>query len=80
MMTEHKLDSKMTRQQILDELVSVEREARALLEQAARLVPDPEERVLFERLAGREAATLRELLAEEDRVAAEAFVQRAMDV
>jgi len=60
--------------------VSAERETQELLEQAARLTNDPEERALFERLAVREAESLRQLEQEEERLEAEAFVQKALDV
>jgi rubrerythrin len=79
-MTEHTLASSMTREEILKHLLAVEHEAHALLEQAAHLTPDPAERALYRRLAGREEQSLQDLEAEEGRLDAEAFVQRAMDV
>lgn len=79
-MTDHKLDAGMSRERILEEVLAAERDARDLLAQAARLTDDPEERRLYERLAGREEQTLRELTAEEDRLDAEHFVQAALDV
>lgn len=78
-MTEHHVDATMTREQILEEVLAMERETHELLEQAARLTPDPEERALFERLARREEGALEELQREEDRLDAEDFVQRALD-
>jgi hypothetical protein len=69
----------MTPEQILDELLATEREAHDLLERAARLTSDPEERELFERLARREEDALHELEHEKDRLDAELFVQRALD-
>jgi rubrerythrin len=77
-MTDHKLEQGMTRERILEEVVAIERETHDLLEQAARLAPDPAERALFERLARREAESLDELQREEQALDAEAFVQRAL--
>lgn len=79
-MTERKLTAQLSREQILERVVTAEREAQQLLAEAARLTSDPEERRLYRKLAGREADTLRELIAEEDRLEAEAFVQKAIDV
>jgi rubrerythrin len=68
-----------THDEVLEKLMAAEREARELLEQAARAARDPEERALFERLARREAEALLELEKEKDRLEAEEFVQRALD-
>jgi len=65
--------------EVLEELMTAEREARELLEKAAHAARDPEERALFERLARREAEALLELQKEKDRLEAEEFVQRALD-
>jgi len=75
----HTLAADMTREQMLRELLTTERETHELLEMAARVTQDPEERALFERLARREEDALRELREEEERLDAEAFVQRALD-
>jgi rubrerythrin len=53
-MSLHTLAAEMSREQILREVVAAEREARDVLEHAARLASDPAERDLFERLARRE--------------------------
>jgi hypothetical protein len=68
----------MSREELLGEVVSAEEATRALLDRAARLARDPEEKALFERLARREEESLRELAREEERLDAEAFVQRAI--
>jgi hypothetical protein len=78
-MIAHRL-ANLTSEEILDRLVAAEGEIHDLVEEAAHLTPDPEERRLFERLAGREEASLEELKAEKDRLEAEAFVQKALDV
>jgi rubrerythrin len=78
-MTDHALDADMTCEQILAEVMAAERETQLLLENAARLAPDAEERALFERLARRERDALRELEREQQRLDAERFVQRALD-
>jgi rubrerythrin len=75
----HTVAAGMTREQMLRELLAAERETLELLETAARVAQDPEERALFERLARREEDALRELQEEEERLDAEAFVQRALD-
>jgi hypothetical protein len=79
-MTVLKLDPGLTREAILKEVVAAARRVHELLEAAVRQSPDPEERRLYARLAEREAAALRELSEEEDRLDAEAFVLRALDV
>ena len=78
-MTDRRVDATMTREQILEEVLAMERETHDLLEQAAQLTSDPEERALFERLARREEVALEEPRREEDRLDAEVFVQRALD-
>lgn len=80
-MTEHHLAPTLSRREILGELLAVEAEAHALLEEAAHhTAADAEERHLYERLAARESLALAALRAEEDRLDAEDFVQRALDV
>ena len=74
----HSVDAGMSRVERLEAVMSAEREAHELLERAAHLSVDPSERALFERLAKREEEALRELEEEEERVEAEAFVQRAL--
>jgi rubrerythrin len=74
----HTLAPGMSREELLGEVVAAERETHDLLECAARLATDPDERALFERLARREADALRELAEQEDQFDAEAFVQRAI--
>ena len=76
----HALSPTMSRRQILEEVAAAERDACDLLSEAARLTPDPEDRRLFERLAATEEASLRELAREQERLEAEEFVQRALDV
>jgi hypothetical protein len=76
----HTLDPSMSRHRILEELLSAEQEAHDLLEQAARLTPDPSERELYRSLAASEEVNLRALAEEEDRLAAERFVEEALDV
>ena len=73
------LDDSMTPEQIVHAVLEWERETHELLERAARLTPDREERALFERLARREEEALRDLRREEERLDAEGFVQRALD-
>jgi rubrerythrin len=75
----HTVEARMTPEQILHTLLDSERETHDLLERAASLTRDPQERALLARLAKREQETLRELQGEEDRLDAEAFVQRALD-
>ncbi|MFI5007818.1 MAG: hypothetical protein ACHQKZ_10280 [Solirubrobacterales bacterium] len=70
----------LTREEILDRLVAAESAIRDLVEEAAHVTSDPDERRLFERLAGREEASLGELKTEMERLEAETFVQKAMDV
>jgi len=77
-MSPHTLDARMSREELLEEVVAAERETHELLERAARLASDPEERALFERLARREEKALGELEDEERLLDAEAFVQRAI--
>jgi hypothetical protein len=79
-MSEHHVEAGMSREQILEEVLAAERDTRDLLARAALVTDDAEERRLYARLAGREEQSLRELTAEEDRLDAEAFVQRALDV
>jgi hypothetical protein len=74
----HTLSPDMSREELLGEVVAAEEATRALLDRAARLARDPEEKALFERLARREEESLRELVREEERLDAEAFVQRAI--
>lgn len=78
-MIAHRLDN-LTKEEIVDRLVAAESEIHDLVEEAAHVTPDADERRLFERLAGREEASLGELKAEKDRLEAEAFVQKALDV
>jgi rubrerythrin len=78
-MLEHELKEGMSPEQILHHVQATERQAHALLERAAHLTADPDERRLFERLAAREQDALRDLAREEERLDAEAFVQRALD-
>ena len=75
----HTATADMTREQVVRELLAAERETQELLECAARVSTDPEERALFERLAKREEEALVELRKEEERLEAEEFVQRALD-
>jgi hypothetical protein len=75
----HTVTAEMPREVLLRELLAIERETHELLERAARVCADPEERALFERLAKREAGSLIELQAEIDRLEAVEFVQRALD-
>jgi len=70
----------ISRSEILEEVAAAERQAMDVLEQAAQLAPDAEERELYRRLAGRELQSLSELYAEKTRLEAEDFVQRALDV
>ncbi len=79
-MSEHRVEPGMSREQILKEVLAAERDAHDLLERAALVADDAEERRLYARLAGREEQSLRELTAEEDRLDAQAFVQQALDV
>lgn len=79
-MSDHRVESGMSREQILKEVLAAERDARDLLARAALVADDADERRLYARLAGREEQSLRELTAEEDRLDAEAFVQQALDV
>ena len=76
----HALSPSMSRRQILQEVAAAERDACDLLAEAARLTPDPDDRRLFERLAASEEASLRDLAREQERLEAEEFVQRALDV
>jgi bacterioferritin (cytochrome b1) len=75
----HAVTAEMTREDVLQELLAVERETHELLERAARVATDPEERALFERLAKREECSVIELQTEMDRLDAVEFVQRALD-
>jgi bacterioferritin (cytochrome b1) len=68
----------MTPDEMVAELLAVERDARDLLREAARLARDPEERDLFARLARREEEALRELEREADLLDARRFVERAL--
>jgi hypothetical protein len=79
-MTVQRLEPNLSREDVLVRIVGAQREIHDLLEQAAHLTTDPEERRLFERLAGREEASLEELKAAEERLDAEVFVQKALDV
>lgn len=74
----HELKPDMSRETLVGEVVAAEQATRALLDRAARLTWDPQEKALFERLAKREEESLRELAQEQDRLDAEAFVQRAI--
>ncbi len=75
----HTIAAGMTREERLRELLATEREAQELLERAASVSADAEERALYERLARHEAEALRELRDEADRLDAEEFVQKALD-
>jgi bacterioferritin (cytochrome b1) len=77
-MHQHGVDAGMSRVERLETLLAAERDAHDLLESAAHLSGDPSERALFERLAKREEETIHDLEVEEDRLEAEAFVQRAL--
>ena len=79
-MTKSHLEPGLSRRAILERLSDVEHEAHDLLEEAARITPDPEERFLYKRLAQREEETLRDLERERDQLEAEEFVQKALDV
>jgi hypothetical protein len=70
----------MSRREILREVAAAERDACDLLAEAARLTTDPEDRRLFLRLAALEEETVRELAREQERLEAEEFVQKALDV
>lgn len=78
-MPDHQITTDMTPGQILSEVLATERETHDLLERAAHLTADAEERKLFERLAALEQEAVRELAREQERLDAEAFVQRALD-
>lgn len=73
-------DAALSREELLAQVVSAERKARELMEEAARLSGDPDERELYRRLAARETESLRQLEEEEERLLAEEFVQKALDV
>lgn len=75
----HAVTAEMTREEMLQELLAIEQETHELLERAARVCTDPEERALFERLARREERSLVELQTEMERLEAVEFVQRALD-
>jgi hypothetical protein len=75
----HTVAAGMTREERLWELLATEREAHALLERAARVSADAEERAFYERLARHEAEALRALRDEAERLDAEEFVQKALD-
>jgi rubrerythrin len=75
----HAAIEEQSQDEVLENLMAAEREARELLERAAHAATDPEERALFERLARREEQTLAELQKEKERLEAEEFVQRALD-
>jgi hypothetical protein len=77
-MSSHILDARMSREELLEEVMAAERETHDLLERAARLAGDPDERALFERRARREEQALCELEKEQRVLDAEAFVQRAI--
>jgi hypothetical protein len=70
----------MSRHRILEAVLAAEKEAHDLLEEAARLTPDPGERDLYNRLAATEEQALRELSEEEERLEAVRFVEEALDV
>jgi hypothetical protein len=76
----HVLTPLLSRRRILEEVADAERETCALLDEAARVTTDPDDRRLFRRLADAGQTALRELAAERDRLDAEEFVQRALDV
>jgi hypothetical protein len=78
-MLDDTLTTAMTREELLARVLASEREMKRLLEHAATLSHDSEERALFARLARREEDALQELLREEQRLDAENFVQRALD-
>jgi rubrerythrin len=73
------VDARMTPEQILHAVLESEKETHDLLERAAKVTSDPQEKALFERLASREEESLRDLQQEQDRLEAESFVQRALD-
>ncbi len=79
-MTDETLSPNMTRHEILERVLAAERGMRDVLEEAARVVRDPVERALYERLAGLEDCALRELVAEEARLEAAEFVRQAIEV
>lgn len=79
-MTKSHLEPGLSRRAILDRVSDVEHEAHDLLEEAARVTTDPEERILYQRLARREQETLRDLEREKDHLDAEEFVLKALDV
>lgn len=70
----------MSRRDILREVADAEREVCDLLEEAARLTPDSEDRRLFARLATLEQGSVRELFHEQEQLEAEEFVQQALEV
>jgi hypothetical protein len=76
----HVLTPSLSRRHILEEVLEAEREACALLDDAARLSRDIDDRRLFRRLAEGAHAAVRELTAQRESLEAEEFVQRALDV
>ncbi len=76
----HPIGTSLSRRAILVEVIAAEQETHELLEEAARVTPDAEDRALYQRLAAREEETLRALVREEELLDAEEFVERALDV
>lgn len=79
-MTEHHVEPRMSRREILSEVLAAEREIKQLLDEAARLAPNAEERHLYGSLAEKESQALAALRDEQDRLDAVDFVQKALDV
>jgi hypothetical protein len=79
-MTDARLSPNMTRREILERVLAAERGMRDVLEEAARVVRNPDERALYKRLAALEDCALRELVAEEARLEAAEFVRQAIEV
>jgi len=69
-----------SRREILKEIIAAERQAHLLLERAARLTPDAEERALYCRLAARELDALEELQGEKLRVDDEYTLPKTLDL
>jgi hypothetical protein len=78
--TDADLDRVSSPRAILERVSAAEREVQAILEEAAQLAPDADERVLYAQLAQREEQSLRALERERDRLDAVEFVQQALDV
>jgi rubrerythrin len=69
-----------TRREELGQLITAEQDATRVLAEAARLVPDPDERKMYAHLRDEEAKIVVELQQEEARLDAEEFVAKAIDV